>query len=389
MWFTIKNLASYYSNLLISAPKNRKKIQAQFLQDVKMFSTIAKGGIKQNHWLVVKLDDIGDFLLFVDAFNSFVIAAPKTITFTVLINEVCETLARKLIVKSNINFITVNKQQWFNNAQYRLQLAQKIVNECFEKVLFPSLTRMPLLEGLIQQLFEPTQIIAYKRQAEPGESEKLITKLNQAQQLFEPTQQMHELTLNQAFFGKVLQKDLTLKNSLQQADLPNYIAANKPYYVLCTGGNQKSKHYPPKQYAKLVQYIANHKPEITVVAVGSMQDKAQAAIALQGINNAINLCGKTNLLEVLAICKHAEFFIGNDNSVAHMAALQNVKTLVLANGNRFGRFFPYPNGFNVKVVYPKAFLQLAKHYNWPHKTAIAAIMPGEVIKQLTFFALTD
>lgn len=385
MWFSIKNLASRYSNLLISAPKNRKKTQAQFLQDVKAFSIVAKNNIKNNHWLVVKLDDIGDFLLFVNAFNSFVVAAPQALSFTVLINEVCESLAGKLIVKGNINFITVNKHQWFSNAQYRLQMAKTIANAGFEKVLFPSLTRMPLLEGLIQQLFEPTQISAFKRDAEPGESNTLIAKLNDVQQLFESTPQLHELDLNQTFFSMVLQQDLPLKNWLQEVNLLPYTTLNQTYYVLCTGGNQKSKRYPPKLYAKLVQYIAKRKPEITVVAVGSNQDEAQAAIALQGVNNAINLCGKTSLLEVLAICKHAQFFIGNDTAAAHMAALQHVKTLVLANGNRFGRFFPYPSGYDVKVVYPKAFLQSAKNYNWPHKTAISAIKPSQATKQLNLF----
>lgn len=385
MWFTIKNLASRYSNLLISAPKNRKKTQAQFLQDVQAFSAVKKSHVITNNWLIVKVDDIGDFLLFVNAFNSFVTAAPKQLKFTLLINQVCETLARKLIVNPNVNFVTVNKQQWFNNQNYRVELAQTIAHDGFEKVLFPSLTRMPLLEGLMQQLFEPTQIIAYKRNAEPEESADLIVKLNLADVLFEPTPLLHELDLNQQFFSQVLQQDLPLKNWLIEVVLPHNNHLKQPYMVLCTGGNQKSKQYPAKQYAKLVQYIAKQKPNVTIVAVGANHDKQQADEALQGIANAQNLCGQTTLLEVLAICKHAQFFIGNDTAAAHMAALQQVPTFVLANGNRFGRFFPYPAGFDVKVLYPKAFLQTNKQYNWPYKTAIAAIKPTEAFKQLALF----
>jgi ADP-heptose:LPS heptosyltransferase len=68
----------------------------------------------------------------------------------------------------------------------------------------------------------------------------------------------------------------------------------------------------------------------------------------------VEYCEKLSLLELANFCKQAQFAICNDTAVAHVCALHQTPVLVIANGNRYGRFFPYPPNFKwVKVLYPK------------------------------------
>ena len=91
--------------------------------------------------------------------------------------------------------------------------------------------------------------------------------------------------------------------------------------------------------------------------------------------NYIDLTGKTNLLEFAKVCKNAQLIICNDTSAAHFGALQGTKVFVIANGNRYGRFFPYPKDFqNVGAIFPgsKNFTS-PKYYDWEGKMNINMI----------------
>lgn len=374
MIYCLKNYFSRWYYKFIGSKKEVKKTIALYnKREIILKKLFVEPKPHANNWLVIKVDDIGDFLLFIPAFNTFV-SANKHIKFTLLFNATCNDLINELITHNNVIKLPFNKSEWFSNNVYITQMAKQLVAKNFEKVFFPSYSRMPLLEGLLQVLFLPQNVYAFKRIAEPFESSMLINKLNSVANLFDTNNNyLHELALNDMFFNKV---NNTNNAPISIAVAEKYTAPNIPgnYIVICAGGNQKSKQYNKNNYRLLLKLLAQKLRGYCFVIVGSAKDYKNAQQITNQIPNTINLCGKTTLPHLLSVCKHARLYIGNDTAAAHMAALQQTKTLVIANGNRYGRFFPYPTSFNnVLALYPKQFKQAKQNYNWPNKTAINAV----------------
>ena len=102
-----------------------------------------------------------------------------------------------------------------------------------------------------------------------------------------------------------------------------------------------------------------------------------------------DLTGKTSLPELAKIIKSAELLISNDSAAVHIASAVRKKLICISNGERFGRFLPYPNEIFDKgyYVYPamiknnsKTFDENSKLYMFESKLDINSISSQEVIK---------
>ncbi|MFN4082408.1 MAG: glycosyltransferase family 9 protein [Bacteroidia bacterium] len=379
MLYKIQQRLSSYFNKYFAEPKNAKKQLSNYINAKQQLLHLkAEIEANRNNLLVIKVDDIGDFLLFVNAFIEFLKLQPNKKIY-LLLNEVCIELAKKLLPDS-VSIIEFNKHNWFNKNTYKQQIAESLLIINPNKVLFPSFTRVPMLEGILQLLFDPKKIYAWKRVAERGESIEAINYLNIADNLFDLfNEPLHETEINKLFFEKYLRKDLRTNNFIDFDNDISHLKLPDKYIIICPGGNQKSKRYSANKYAQLVKILNKKFSDFAFVCIGSNNDKNAGDIILKNQTKSINLCGKTTLTELMTVCKNSTLFIGNDTGAAHMAALQNVKTIVLANGNRYMRFFPYPNLYkNVCLVYPGSFIKSKKVYNWNYKTNINEIKPFEV-----------
>ena len=108
------------------------------------------------------------------------------------------------------------------------------------------------------------------------------------------------------------------------------------------------KTWPLERFALLSDWLA--KKNMSVVLVGHGLDQ-EVSEKMQVRVNAplISLVGKTNLLELAALMKHSDLFVGNDTGVMHIAAAVGCPVLGL-----FGPTDPSvwgPRGKKTKVLY--------------------------------------
>lgn len=164
---------------------------------------------------------------------------------------------------------------------------------------------------------------------------------------------------------------------------------------LGVGGILGCKHYPPQLLVRALQQI-NINNEYLFVIIGD-KDDLYAANYIETIlkDNVINLVGRTTLRQALAVVSTFNYYIGNDTSVAHMAAVFNIPSIILFMESKdkwndipghlssVQQFSPYND--KAIIIQPENVLDICQDahihggccYNVPH--CITQITPEEII----------
>jgi hypothetical protein len=327
--------------------------------------------------VILRLDDIGDYFLYSNALRCLLDAEEEQNTNWVLIgNGAWKSLLEEDFKNYKITCFWLNKDQWFSNENYRIEFLESLSKLNVYKLLFPSYTRVLLLEGVFRKLWPNCSCVAWKAKDSPY-SEELNKNI---ETLVFTTNYWHETQLNHYFSERVIGRELPIKVELEYPVAPAYL--EKEYFAICVGGKQKSKQWPEDRFAFVAQKIMEQNNSLQLVILGVASESILAERIAQDLpkERVHNLCGKTTLNQTPAVLKGAKFVLSNVTSMAHLSALQNVPTLIPFNGNRMGRFFPYPKTLpNCHLVNPKAFrFDPISHYDWEEKWPIKAVSKAQV-----------
>jgi ADP-heptose:LPS heptosyltransferase len=96
------------------------------------------------------------------------------------------------------------------------------------------------------------------------------------------------------------------------------VEIKKPYVVLVPGGKSQTKRWPETHYRELARKLRTL--GLRIVLAGDAGDTALCTKVAEGVEKTVNLCGKTDLLELAGLLKEAEFVVANDSGPAHLAA---------------------------------------------------------------------
>ncbi len=113
-----------------------------------------------------------------------------------------------------------------------------------------------------------------------------------------------------------------LKADLTGFDLP------ERFLLLVPGAapHRPEKRWPAEKFAELAGAV-----ELPTVVVGSRAEAAAAAV-IRAASGAIDLTGRTTLLELAAMIRRAKLAVGNDTGPMHLAAALGVPSVVLFGG---------------------------------------------------------
>lgn len=102
-----------------------------------------------------------------------------------------------------------------------------------------------------------------------------------------------------------------------------------PFVLLAPGGaaHRPAKRWPAENFAALAARLAA--AGLKPVFVGGPEDRALTGELAGRVNGAVDLGGRTSLLELAALGRGAALAVGNDTGPMHMAAVAGAPTLVL------------------------------------------------------------
>ena len=132
------------------------------------------------------------------------------------------------------------------------------------------------------------------------------------------------------------------------------------YYIVVPGAGAPGRCWETAKFADLINRIHKSSPDLQAVICGTSAESnlADRIISqIPGRNKIINLCGKTNLLELVALVRKSRFVVGNDTGTIHLAACLKILSVCILGGGHYGIFQPYPpeliNNVFTEAVYRK------------------------------------
>jgi len=172
------------------------------------------------------------------------------------------------------------------------------------------------------------------------------------------------------------------------------LSTRKPILSLCPGAEYgPAKQWPAKHYAALAKLKIKQGWQVWIF--GSEKDKPIGEEIIQQLNSLLthgeknhtnNLCGKTELAEVIDLMSASQIVTSNDSGLMHMAAALDVKVIGIY-GSSDPTFTP-PLGKQSKMVNLNLHCSPCFKRNCPlgHTDCLEKLSPDYVIQAMESFS---
>ena len=287
--------------------------------------------------LVVRIDGIGDMVLFHPAFAHYAHAlgiAPSEITL--LGCHSWAALAPAFF--PGIEFHAIDEHAYDRRPLYRLKVSLWLRRQNFATALLDSFMRKPLVaDSLVYVSGAPTRIVA-KPYLSPKTQRLFDWYLARCSRVIDtgphPT---HEIPRHFAFVAALAGRPIAPEPS----HLPwreRVPEMERPYAIINFGANEPGRRWAFENFLAVAAELK--KRGFTVAFVGGpaeAPDKNQL-----GGKGFVDLIGATTLDELLDLLRHAALVVTNETGPAHLAIGLGVPTVTILGGGQFGGWMPFP-----------------------------------------------
>lgn len=119
------------------------------------------------------------------------------------------------------------------------------------------------------------------------------------------------------------------------------------FAVIVPGARWKSKTFPPELFANVMTEVRKICPGCGAVIVGGPGDGAAAARIREILPDALDLTGKTSLVQLVSVMNMADAVLTNDSGPMHIAALAGSRVFALFGPTLPGLTGPYGEGHRI------------------------------------------
>ena len=292
--------------------------------------------------LIIRLDAIGDFILWLDAAGGLRRLYPQEdYEITLLGNHIWTSLAEKLHWFDRV--WPLERKQYLLNPLYFIRMLLKVRAESFDIVINPTYSRefkvgdiltmasqAPLRIGSTGDL---DRIKPWQRRI----SDRWYTLLVPAQD-----KSLMELERN-ADFVRGLGSE-TFRSSVPELPLvsglpPGFMV--RDYFVIVPGAGSPAKQWPVRRFSEIAERIHQKTGWLAIICGGPDDEPLGKNILEESDVPSENWCGKTSLPELVAVLSGARLVITNDTGAAHIAAARSVPVICIMGGGHPNRFMPY------------------------------------------------
>ncbi|MCD6259508.1 MAG: glycosyltransferase family 9 protein [Helicobacteraceae bacterium] len=344
--------------------------------------------------LIVKPDHIGDYILV----RNFLAELRKSERYgnyeiTFLGNTRVRELAEYLDSEIINSFVWIDLEKFTQHEWYRHFRTQEIVSERYDVIVNLMFTRFQKVEDLIAAIQAPHKIVVKGTQQERKNAyvEEDLALYNEVIDLSD--KKIFEYERFRYSFEKLLGVRLTNMPNLILPHNQNVFSQAKPYVLFFIGSDAEYRKWDRKNYTIVIHHIiATY--DVRVVLCGGaaeLEDSEYIGQSLQS-DMLFNFVGETTLVDMMHLVASSTFVVSNETGLAHMATLMHIPTLVISNGNNYGKFTPYPSFYNMKyfALYPfeeKSYEILVKQFYEASRLDINTISVAQVIKSVDMMSL--
>jgi ADP-heptose:LPS heptosyltransferase len=328
--------------------KDRRRVMRIFDEWITVQRELSAVRRRDRTLLLIRLDEIGDYLLFRNQLEAYKASARwKFYRITLLGNECWRGLFTALDQPTVDDTIWVNKDRYLENAPYRMAIWKQLRAGGFETVVAPSCMRPLLLDDFCMLAAAPLHSFASVNTNVHECWNRLSDSLYTS--LFKPSRSlMHEFDFN-AEFSTWVSGNRYPGNRPCIEKRP--AALGQGAYTICfVGASIRSKRWPAKRWLEFIALHRRHFSGRIVLAAGSSTAELTMAHEIQQRTGAESIAGKLTLCELLPWIAGAQAVVTNDTMAAHMSVSLNRPTVIIANGTNYMRFSEYSHAGITQVV---------------------------------------
>ncbi|AWM79380.1 hypothetical protein DKL61_02875 [Gammaproteobacteria bacterium ESL0073] len=333
-----------------------KRIIHCFLLNIIDLVAIRKANIKEKSLAIIRVDAIGDYILFRDFLPLLKVSNQyKDYKITLIGNGVWKALAEALDSEYVDDFIFLDRNKFYRKYSYRFMMLRKLSSFGFDIVLNPMYSREYYIsESITKSLSAHEKITCEGDHSNISAHDKKKADSFYTRLFLNTKEVMFEFYRNQQFFEQLLGKPLSIHMSIDKRKLPVFNQMLPSHFiVLFLGASRPYRKWSAKNFAEVAIFL-KQKYHYEIVICGAPSDIEQAQLFKKFFKyDYVDLVGKTTLLELMSVILQSQFLISNETSAVHFAVALGVsKVIVLYNGRHFGRFTPYPESLHqgYKVV---------------------------------------
>lgn len=317
----------------------------------------------KNKVLIIRLDAIGDFILWLDSARHFRKIYPDK-KIILLGNQAWTDLAKKFPYWDEV--WELNRRKFYQNLPYRVRLLRKIRKAGFDIVMQPTYSREFLYGDAIVRVSGARKKIGSAgdcsniRPIEKKISDRFYTQLIPAN-----PKPLMELSRNAEFVrGLSYKSQAALPDMMPVAQgIKNPAANNLPYFVLFPGASGTRKQWPIEKFSEFASLVFHETGMLAVICGGPTERQLGEALIANMDIPVVNMVGETSLAELVAVIKDAQFLLSNDTSAIHIASAVAIPAFCLLGGGHYGRFLPYAIESKTKKPLPVAITHQMDCFN--------------------------
>jgi ADP-heptose:LPS heptosyltransferase len=306
--------------------------------------------IKKDAVVIVRLDAIGDFFLWLQGAKELRNIYPKH-HIVLVANNTWAEFARALPYWDEVWNLDQNK--FIYNWIYRIKFIKKINRFGFSIAIQPTYSRVFESGDCIINASNACKKIGFN--GDLCNTTKILHDIGNSYytELITSFGDKMELERNLEFIQKIApyQIKIQIQEIPRVLNLRDEILPSKKYYIIFPGASWDGKRWPEENFSEIIKKLEKLQKWQPILC-GSYEEKelCDRIIKLSRTENCINYAGQTNLMELVELIRGAELLISNDTSAIHIAPLVNTKSVCIVGGGHFGRFLPYPD--KLKAIKP-------------------------------------
>jgi len=292
--------------------------------------------------LVVRLDHIGDFILWIPAAKELRAIYPAADWQLILLaNKTWADMAMELDIFDEV--LPIDRQRLLTNLTYRFRALCQSRRACADTAIQPTYSRDALRDDALIRASGAEQRIGSQGDYSnttpwlKSLSDRTYTRLVPA-----TTKPIHELQRNAEFVvGLGGLNRLDFPSLPVPSTQPPSVLDDTTYFVLFPGASWTGKQWPAARFAELAARIRRQTGWVCVICGGVADAVTAQKIQTLAGPPVINLAGKTDMQELVATLARSRLVITNDTSAAHMSPAVGTPTVCILGGGHYGRFLPY------------------------------------------------
>lgn len=298
---------------------------------------------KRKGLLVVRMDGIGDMVLFRNSLDAYAEAfGVARDDITVLGCDSWRPIAGRVF--DGYRVITIDEHAFARRPLYRLRIALMVRRLAPKIAVCDSyLRRAMMADSLVYVSGAERSVVSMPYINEPTRSE-FTFYLSQVDEIIDtgpyPT---HEIVRHARFVSSVAGREIAPAAPAIDwpCERPASVGPGR-YAVLNPGSNEHGRRWPFASYVEIAERLLVDGWRVVFVGTRDERWDAQPLEDIARKDGVIDMTGKTSLSELIDLMRHADLVVSNDTGPAHLSIAVGAPTVVLVGGGHFTSFVPYP-----------------------------------------------